>query len=64
MKDVVRAIEGVGLYPCISLIVFVLFFTTMLLWAFSLRSKQLHTMSNLPLEDDNPSRSGEDNHAG
>lgn len=66
MKDVLRAIEGVGLYQCISLLVFGLFFITMLLWTFKLRKPQIEHMSALPLQDDNSATSsnGDTHHAG
>lgn len=50
-KDVLRAIEGIGLYPVISLVVFMLFFTTVFLWMFFIRKEHADRMAALPLED-------------
>lgn len=63
-KDVLRSIEGIGLYPIISLIVFMLFFTTVFLWMFRIRKAHAEHMAALPLEDGTSSsiKSGESNH--
>jgi len=50
-KDVLRSIEGIGLYPIISLVIFMLFFTTVFLWMFRIRKEHADHMSALPLED-------------
>jgi cytochrome c oxidase cbb3-type subunit IV len=50
-KDVLRAIEGIGLYPVISLIVFFLFFTTVFLWVLRIRKPHAARMAALPLDD-------------
>ncbi|MEW6701791.1 MAG: cytochrome C oxidase Cbb3 [Bacteroidota bacterium] len=43
-------IEGVGIFPVISLIVFFLFFVVTIVWVFRLDKKYLSRMENLPLE--------------
>lgn len=50
-KDVLRSIEGIGLYPVISLVVFVLFFTTVFLWVLRIRKGHAAHMAAMPLED-------------
>ena len=63
-KDVLRAMEGIGLYPVISLVVFFLFFTTVFLWVSRIRREEAEHMAAKPLHDDeilNPP-SGESHH--
>lgn len=43
-------IEGVEIFPVISLIVFFLFFAVTIVWVFRLDKKYLSRMENLPLE--------------
>jgi len=50
-KDVLRSIEGIGLYPAISVVVFFLFFTTVFLWVSRIRRQEAETMASLPLDD-------------
>ena len=63
-KEVLRAIEGIGLYPVISLIVFVLFFITVFLWTARIRSGHARRMAGMPLDDGQPSTplQGEERH--
>ncbi len=44
-------IDGVSIYPVISLLLFVFFFTVVILWAYRSDSKQIEHFENLPLED-------------
>lgn len=50
-KEVLRAIEGIGLYPVISLIVFFLFFTSVFLWVLRIRKVDAKKMAAMPLDD-------------
>ena len=50
-KEVLRAIEGIGLYPVISLIVFFLFFTSVFLWVLRIRKADAKKMAAMPLDD-------------
>jgi len=50
-KEVLRAIEGIGLYPSISLVVFVLFFITVFLWAALMRGDEARHHAAMPLHD-------------
>ena len=47
----VTKIDGVSIYPVISLVLFVLFFTIVILWAYRSDSKQIEHFENLPLEE-------------
>ncbi|WFB36045.1 cbb3-type cytochrome c oxidase subunit 3 [Kiritimatiellota bacterium B12222] len=63
-KDVLRAISGIGIYPIISLVIFVLFFTTVFLWMFFIRKSHAEHMAALPLHDGSaePQELGEPHH--
>lgn len=50
-KEVLRSLEGIGLFPAISLIIFFGLFTIMFIYAFTSRKKFMDHMSELPLED-------------
>jgi cytochrome c oxidase cbb3-type subunit IV len=49
-KNVLQTIQNVEIYPIISLVIFVLFFGGMLVWAFRAKREYLSAMANLPLE--------------
>lgn len=44
-------IMGVSIYPVISLVLFVAFFTGVLIWIFSIDKKEIEHLENLPLKD-------------
>ena len=44
-------ISGVTAYPLFSLVLFVLFFTLVLIWAYKTDSQTVAYIENLPLED-------------
>ncbi|HMN33328.1 MAG TPA: CcoQ/FixQ family Cbb3-type cytochrome c oxidase assembly chaperone [Chitinophagaceae bacterium] len=44
-------ISGVSIYPIISLLLFVLFFVSVTIWAFRINQKEIDEMANIPLED-------------
>ena len=50
-KNVMEAIEGVQVYPIISLIVFVLFFICIIVWVVKADKEHLKRMAGLPLAD-------------
>lgn len=50
IKDVLQSVEGISLYPIISLIIFVLFFTILIIWMIKVDKNYIKKMSNLPLE--------------
>lgn len=48
--EVLRSINGIGVFPSISLVVFVVFFTAMLTWVWRLSSTRLTEYSQMPLD--------------
>ena len=52
IKHPMASIEGVSLYPIISLIICFTFFIVLFWWVFSYKKKDLNEISNLPLNDD------------
>jgi cbb3-type cytochrome oxidase subunit 3 len=63
-KEVLRSIEGIGIYAIISLVIFMLFFTTVFLWMFRIRKSHADHMASLPLEDGSqiPHKKGDTSH--
>ncbi len=51
-KDVLRAIEGISIYPLIALLFFFTFFVGVLVWAIRLRHDYIEEMGHLPLDHD------------
>jgi cbb3-type cytochrome oxidase subunit 3 len=49
-KYYLETISGIGIYPMISLILFVSFFILVTIWAFSFNKEIINKMENLPLE--------------
>ncbi|MBK7500898.1 MAG: cbb3-type cytochrome c oxidase subunit 3 [Ignavibacteriales bacterium] len=49
-KEILQSIEGVSIYPIISLVVFVLFFAIILIWMFKVDKNYIKKMENLPFE--------------
>ena len=50
IKEIMNSVEGISIYPIISLIVFVLFFAVILIWMFKVDKNYIKKMENLPLE--------------
>ena len=50
IKHNLTGIDGVAIYPIISLLIFVLFFTVMLIYVLRLRKKEIDEISAIPLE--------------
>ncbi len=44
-------IMGVSIFPIISLVLFVAFFTGVVVWIYSIDKKEIEHMENLPLND-------------
>jgi cytochrome c oxidase cbb3-type subunit 4 len=51
-KEVLRSIENVEIFPIISLIIFVLFFIGIAVWAISVPKEYIDHMKSLPMEED------------
>ena len=50
IKELLQSVEGVSVYPIISLIVFVLFFVIILVWMLKVDKNYIKKMENLPFE--------------
>jgi cytochrome c oxidase cbb3-type subunit 3 len=44
-------IMGVSIYPMISLLLFVVFFSAVVVWSYRIPKKEIEHMENLPLKD-------------
>ena len=53
-KDNLTSIEGISIYPIISLLIFFIFFIGMFTWIIRTNKKQLEIISQLPLDDSKP----------
>jgi|SoiMethySBSTD1v2_1073268.scaffolds.fasta_scaffold3630752_2 hypothetical protein len=51
--EVLRSIDGVSIFPVVSLLVFATFFTVMLLWTSRLTPGALRKYAGMPLDADN-----------
>jgi len=49
-KNVLESIAGVEIYPIISLFLFILIFSVMLVWAFRKDKHELDIIAQLPLD--------------
>jgi cytochrome c oxidase cbb3-type subunit IV len=49
-KNVLQAIEGIGIFPLISLLIFFSIFTAVVIWSFRANKDHLQRMAELPLE--------------
>jgi hypothetical protein len=52
-KNYLESITGIGIYPLISLIIFVVFFAAVFLYVVKGNKKHFEKLSNIPLEDKN-----------
>jgi len=63
-SNYLSTIEGIGILPLISLLIFVTFFTVILIWVFKADKNYIKKMEELPLDSNNKSQqnsSGEEN---
>jgi|AntRauMFilla1563_2_1112583.scaffolds.fasta_scaffold00292_13 cbb3-type cytochrome oxidase subunit 3 len=51
-KEVLRSIDNIAIFPIISLIIFVLFFIGITIWALRVPKDYIKHMESLPMEDD------------
>lgn len=56
-KEVLRSIEGVDVYPIISLTIFGLFFTILLLYVWKVDNHFINEMKQMPFQDEKDSSS-------
>ncbi len=50
-KNYMESIEGVAIYPMISLLIFFVFFGLLLWWVLTASKKHVDQMSQLPLDE-------------
>ena len=50
VKGPLESIEGVAIYPIISLLIFFIFFTALFWWVFTAKKDYIKRVSDLPLE--------------
>ncbi len=53
IKGNLENIDGVQIYPLISLMIFFLFFVGLFYWVITAKKDHITEVSNMPLEDDN-----------
>jgi len=51
IKHNLTGIDGVEIYPILSLLIFVLFFSGVVWYVVRMKKKEIDTLSNIPLED-------------
>jgi cytochrome c oxidase cbb3-type subunit 3 len=56
-QEVLRDIEGIGIFPAVSLLLFVAVFTLVVVYALRIDRDGVRHMAALPLEDDRVARS-------
>lgn len=47
-----QSIDGVAIYPIISLLIFATMFSLLTIWAFRIRKEDIQKMSMMPFEED------------
>ncbi len=52
IKQNLENIDGVAIYPIISLLIFFIFFTALFWWVFTAKKEHIKEVSNIPLEND------------
>ena len=52
-KHYFERIEGIEIYPIISLIIFITFFVGLLIWVLKVDKKYINKMKGMPLDTDN-----------
>mgnify|MGYP001566647041 FL=1 len=52
VKGNLENIDGVAIYPMISLLIFFVFFLVLFWWVFTAKKTHIDEVSNLPLKDD------------
>jgi cytochrome c oxidase cbb3-type subunit 4 len=51
-KEILQSIEGIEIYPLISLFIFLALFAVITIWIFRLDKKYIKQMEALPLDED------------
>ncbi|CAM4312321.1 hypothetical protein [Gillisia limnaea] len=55
VKGHMESIEGIEIYPIISLLIFFIFFVVLFLWVFTAKKNYIETVSQIPLDNSNDS---------
>ncbi|MFD0836972.1 CcoQ/FixQ family Cbb3-type cytochrome c oxidase assembly chaperone [Mariniflexile aquimaris] len=53
VKGYMDSIDGIEIYPIISLLIFFTFFVILFWWVFTAKKEYIKTVSNLPLDNQN-----------
>lgn len=53
-KNVLETMQGIEIYPLISLAIFFTFFVVLLVWVVRMKKSDIDEISRIPLEDDAP----------
>ncbi|MDT0555926.1 CcoQ/FixQ family Cbb3-type cytochrome c oxidase assembly chaperone [Patiriisocius hiemis] len=53
VKGTLENIDGVEIYPIISLLIFFIFFVALFWWVFTAKKTHIKEVSNIPLEHEN-----------
>ena len=65
VKELLQSIDGVTIFPIISLLFFFIFFIGMLIKVVKMDKRHLREMSQMPIDKDmNISNNGENSHVG
>ncbi len=55
VKGPLESIDGVGIYPLISLLIFFIFFVALFWWVITAKKDYINQVSNLPLDKEDVS---------
>ncbi|MFN4763315.1 CcoQ/FixQ family Cbb3-type cytochrome c oxidase assembly chaperone [Gillisia sp. Q332] len=55
VKGHMESIEGIEIYPIISLLIFFIFFVVLFLWVFTAKKDYIENVSQIPLDNSNDS---------
>jgi len=50
IKHNLTSIDGVSIYPILSLLIFFLFFAVLITWVYRMRKTEVDELSNIPFE--------------
>ena len=57
VKNHMDSISGIEIYPIISLLIFFIFFVALFYWVVTAKKEYITTVSNLPLDQNNNTKS-------
>ncbi len=57
IKGNLENIDGVAIYPIISLLIFFIFFVGLFFWVITMKKSHIEEVSNIPLENDQNNQS-------